>query len=195
MADCETFLAEYSALRDGLVPDGLRVVLEAHRDGCPSCARYDRVIRDGTEVVRRVPELDVSDDFMARLEGRLYEVDLERAVQASHAGAGAATVTLSVAALIAAAAWMPVVSLQAPSAASRAAGERAPATSTAVQMAVSPDTQFESARGATVAGQLMALGVMKTPYSDLLFRNSPLAAPVAVLAGYDGGGLALALPE
>lgn len=195
MVDCETFLAEYSALRDDLVPEEMRVALEAHRNACPSCARYDRVIRNGTQLVRETPELDVSDDFMARLEGRMYEVDLERAAQASHAGAGAATVTLSVAALIAAAAWMPVVSLQAPSAASRVAAERDAVPSPAMYVTVSPDTQFASARQVTLAGQLMALGVMETPYSDLLFRDSPLAAPVAVLAGYDGGPLALALPE
>lgn len=193
MVDCETFLAEYSALRDGLVSEGLRVALEAHRDGCSACARYDRVIRGGTRLVREQPALEVSDDFLARLEGRLYEVDLERVVEARYAGAGAgtATVTLSVAALIAAAAWMPVVSFENGS----AGADRVPASAPAVQVAVSPDTQFEAARQATLAGQLMALGVMETPYSDLLFRDSSLAAPVAVLAGYDGGGLALALPE
>lgn len=195
MVDCETFLAEYSALRDDLVSGFERAALEAHRDACPSCTRYDRVVRAGTKLVRETPELDVSDDFMARLEGRMYEVDLERAVQANHVGAGAATVTLSVAALIAAAAWMPVVSLQSPSATSRVAVERAAVPASAMYVTVSPDTQFDSARQVTLAGQLMALGVMETPYSDLLFRDSPLAAPVAVLAGYDGGALALAVAE
>src|SRR5688500_8635447 len=70
MMDCDTFLDGYSDFRDGMLPLPERVAFEAHLRDCASCARYDRVVAGGVKVLRGLPELEVADDFMERLQHR-----------------------------------------------------------------------------------------------------------------------------
>jgi hypothetical protein len=86
MMDCGTFLDGYSDFRDGqlMLPD--RVAFEAHLRECASCARYDRVVDGGVKVLRDLPELEVSGDFMERLQHRIWhEQDDMAAVRARRA--------------------------------------------------------------------------------------------------------------
>lgn len=177
--DCETFLAEYSAFRDGDVSREERTAFESHIGECPSCARYHRVVSRGAQVLRGLPEIDVSDDFASRLEGRLYEVDLEEAWKARRAPAGAAAATLSVAAAIALLAWVPLM---------RGAGGGLETLPSVAARAPRPIDRLAggSGRPGSLSAQLAALGVWNPPYSDL-FHDSPLATPVGTMAGYDGG--------
>ncbi len=105
MTSCERFLAGYSAFRDDALPWEERVEFEVHLDECASCARYDRVLRRGAEVYRDLPELEVSDDFSARLQHRIFTEDLETARARGGRSDGAALAALGMAAAIAAAAW------------------------------------------------------------------------------------------
>jgi anti-sigma factor RsiW len=79
MMDCGTFLDGYSEYRDDLLPLPERAAFEAHLRGCDSCARYDRVVAGGVRVLHSLPELEVSDDFMDRLQHRLWHVEDELA--------------------------------------------------------------------------------------------------------------------
>jgi hypothetical protein len=112
--DCGIFLDGYSDFRDDLLPLPRRVAFEAHLRECASCARYDRVVDGGVQVLRSTEELEVSDDFMERLQHRLYHVDDElaeaRARRARGPGAGrAARGAAAVAAAVVALALLPPV--------------------------------------------------------------------------------------
>ena len=43
-----------------------------HLEGCPRCARFDTTIRRGLLVVRNLPTVQPSRDFLPRLEARLH---------------------------------------------------------------------------------------------------------------------------
>jgi hypothetical protein len=77
--DCRTFLESFSEYRDELLPLPLRLDFEAHLRACPACARYERVVREGVQVLASGPAVRVSDRFMERLEHRLRHVDDEMA--------------------------------------------------------------------------------------------------------------------
>jgi hypothetical protein len=107
MVDCSRFLEGYSAYRDGELDDVVRAQFEAHRSECSSCARYDRVIRKGVELYLRCPEVTPSEDFLPRLQHRLYHIDEEMRAPARNSSGAQAAVTLALAASIAAIAWFP----------------------------------------------------------------------------------------
>ncbi|HEX7243384.1 MAG TPA: zf-HC2 domain-containing protein [Longimicrobiaceae bacterium] len=110
MVDCERFLDQYSEFRDGfLLPEESRE-FEAHLKACASCARYDRVVSRGTGIFRDLPELEVSEDFGARLQHRIF--NLEDEMRASRQGGFSgvpASAALSIAAVLAVTAWLPVL--------------------------------------------------------------------------------------
>jgi hypothetical protein len=106
--DCAGFLSEYSEYRDGLLPRVEAEAFDGHVSSCTSCARYDRVIRLGSREVAGLPPIAPSEDFMARLQHRLYTVDAERATSARAAGTSSMLV-LALAALLGIAAWGPLM--------------------------------------------------------------------------------------
>jgi hypothetical protein len=109
MLECSRFLEGYSAFRDGELEKWESEVYEAHLRSCPSCARYDRIIDRGVQLYRENCELAPSDDFLPRLQHRLYHVDEElRGAGRSGSGASAA-LTLGISAIIAAMAWVPAL--------------------------------------------------------------------------------------
>ncbi|MDB4948781.1 MAG: hypothetical protein JWM27_1430 [Gemmatimonadetes bacterium] len=176
MVDCQQFLAEYSALRDGDLPPQRMIELEVHRDECEGCAHYDRVVSLGTGVLRELPAIEAGEGFSARLMDRIEDVDREmawdRRTRASLAG------TVSVAALIAAAVWSPLVRHDAPSLPSIAAQPPR------LEGRFSDDGAAPSARDRGLTAQLSDLGVpvVDTPYRDLAFRQTSLAASLAAYA-------------
>ena len=186
MMDCERFLAGYSAFRDDELPWDERMEFELHLDDCESCARYDRVVSRGTELFLDLPELEVSDDFGARLQHSIYTVDAERLKARRERGAsGAAFATFAVAATVVAVAWVPL----------QGAGDSA---GRLPSVAASPPAGTDAARWADglhpeagrITSQLARMGVavVELPYHDLVFRkDSPLGSS---LASYEGGGAA-----
>jgi hypothetical protein len=87
--------------------------MEAHLAGCPSCARYDRVVSEGVEELLGVGELEPSYDFLPRLQHRLYNMEEEAArwSRRDRSGTSVGFVAL-LALLIAAAAWLPLMRSQ-----------------------------------------------------------------------------------
>lgn len=185
MTSCERFLAGYSAFRDDALPWEERVEFEVHLDECASCARYDRVVSRGAQVFRELPELEVSEDFAARLQHRIFTEDLEAArARTERRSAGAAFASVGVAAAIAAAAWVPLMREQAGDDAAQAA---APVSVAERLASWDAPAHFEAGR---VTSQLMRLGVAvaELPYHDLVFKkDGPLVASVAAFADADPG--------
>ncbi|HLU24740.1 MAG TPA: zf-HC2 domain-containing protein [Longimicrobiales bacterium] len=105
---CQEFLARYSDYLDEQLEPLEAALCRAHMERCPSCARYDRVLRRGLALVRELPQIEPSSDFMPRLQHRLYHVDddLEMGRRASGASA---MVTLAIAGMLAAVAWSPLI--------------------------------------------------------------------------------------
>ena len=191
MMSCEWFLAGYSAFRDDALPWEERVEFEVHMDECDSCARYHRVVSRGAEVYRELPELEVSDDFAARLQHRIFSEDLEAArARNERRSAGAALASLGVAAAIAAAAWVPLVRQQVQSGAPVARSVEQAAPFTGLLLAWDGPMHGEAGR---VTSQLVRLGVAVTelPYHDLVFKkDGPLATVAAFSEGAPGPGFA-----
>jgi hypothetical protein len=178
--DCGEFLAGYTDFRDGDLSGERWAAFAAHLAACGRCARYDHVVRRGTELVRELPELEVSDDFQERLQHRLWHVDEETSYAGRRSSAGAAAATLTVAATIALAAWVPLALRQGPA-------EPAPV----IAAQPSPFPGFEryataepAFRKDGLAARLEEVGVQvyPLPYRDLLYGGGTRAT-LASFAG------------
>jgi anti-sigma factor RsiW len=176
MMDCDTFLDGHSDFRDGLLMLPDRVAFEAHLRECDHCARYDRVLHKGVQVLRNRPELEVSDDFMDRLQHRLYHVDDEMANARRRRGpvSRGAVAALVAAASVAAVALIPQLYTGAgptvtmlPSVAATAPAAETPA----YRLANGPS----ASQG--LAAQLEEVGVevYPMPYGDVLYHNASYA--------------------
>src|SRR5690606_36943671 len=109
MVDCSTFLDDYSEFRDGLLGRELERSFRDHLEACPACARYDRVIEQGTRLFRDLPPVEPSHDFVPRPQHRLFHLE-EEMRRPGRAGSGASVAfTLAIAAVIGASAWMPAM--------------------------------------------------------------------------------------
>ena len=115
---CDEFLARHSEYLDGLLEPLAKARLSAHAAACGSCARYDRIVRKGIDLVRDLPDVEPSEEFEMRLQHRIFHMEDARALQPRAAGAAAA---LGVAAAIALLAWSPVLMKSDEAAMSRAA--------------------------------------------------------------------------
>jgi hypothetical protein len=109
MLDCSRFLEGYSAYRDGELQESERAAFAAHCASCASCAKYDRVIREGVRLYRSCPEIAPSDDFLPKLQHRLYHIEEEMRGPGRTGSGARAAVTLAVAASIAGLAWVPAL--------------------------------------------------------------------------------------
>lgn len=103
---CDEFLAHHSEYLDGFLTPVAAARLDAHATACGSCARYDRIVRKGIDLVRDLPDAAPSADFEMRLQHRIFHMEDARAFQPRAAGAAAA---LGVAAAIALLAWSPML--------------------------------------------------------------------------------------
>lgn len=73
---CGSFIDEYTDYRDGFVTPARGAEFREHSLRCPDCGRYDRVMRNGLELLSDLPQPKSPDDFMNRLQHRLYNLDL-----------------------------------------------------------------------------------------------------------------------
>lgn len=104
---CQQFIAGYTEYLDGAQPDERRDRFEVHMARCPSCARYDRVLRRGLRLVRDVPALPPSPDFEQRLQHGIFHVRDERSKRTRmNPTSGAAL--LAVAGLVSLVTWVPL---------------------------------------------------------------------------------------
>lgn len=181
MMDCGTFLDGYSDYRDGLLPLPRRAAFDAHLKACASCARYERVVDGGVQVLRGLPRLEVSDDFMERLQHRLWherdDLAAARARRSRRASRRAAGAAVAAAASIAAVALLPGIY-------SRSAPTVTMLPSVAASApAVEPPYRVASG-DAGLAARLEEVGVQvyPMPYADVLYHSASTAA----LASYGG---------
>lgn len=104
--DCDQFLEGYSDYRDDWLDPGERERFEAHMEACESCARYDRVVQRGLEILRDLPEVTPSSDFLPRLQHRIYHIEDGIPLRSAHPGGSAALVAVAAVGLLALA-WLP----------------------------------------------------------------------------------------
>ncbi len=172
MLDCSEFLDSYSEYRDGLLGEGRREAFLAHMAECPSCARYDRVIARGTELFRQLPKLQPSEDFLPRLQHRIFHVEDELRGLGRHASGASTALTFSIAALFALAAWLPALRTAPP------VLELAPVAARAPQPSAEASTLFRS--GPLLIQEQRAPrewnDLMAPASNDLFFRYSPMGA-------------------
>lgn len=108
--NCQEFLKLHSEFLDEQMPREEAERCRAHMASCASCARYDRIVRRGLELLRGRPAPEVSDGFTARLDQRVLGGGREDILTDRAAGAGSgATMALAIAALLALAAWGPLL--------------------------------------------------------------------------------------
>lgn len=109
MVDCSEFLEGYSDFRDGLLDAARTESWRAHLAACGSCRRYDRVVRSGTEVVRGLPTLEPSHDFLARLQHRIFHIEEERHSFGRDSSSVSVPLIALIAGVIGASAWFPLM--------------------------------------------------------------------------------------
>jgi anti-sigma factor RsiW len=175
MVDCSQFLDGYSDFRDGQLESEVREAYAAHMADCPGCARYHRVVDRGVQLFRELPEIRPSEDFLPRLQHRIFHLDEEQRRSGSYSSGVSAGLALAIAALLAIAAWVPSVRPRAATLTLPAVAARAPQATQEVPvlfrsgplLAPSPRAVDHHWNG---AGQ---------PTNALFFRYSPLgsAAP------------------
>lgn len=107
MVDCSQFLDGYSDFRDDLLASDVREAYAAHMAECPGCARYHRVVDRGVHLFRELPQLQASEDFLPRLQHRIYHLDEENRRSGSYSSGVSAGLVLAIATLLALAAWAP----------------------------------------------------------------------------------------
>jgi anti-sigma factor RsiW len=105
---CSDCLARHSEYLDGLMDAATAAEWRSHLAGCASCARYDRVIRRGVKVLAAQAEVEPSTDFMTHLQQRLLQEDRRAAMRPMTSLASA---SVAIAAMLAFAAWIPVLML------------------------------------------------------------------------------------
>jgi Putative zinc-finger len=189
MISCQTFLERYSAYLDHDVSWAEREEIEAHADECESCAHYDRVVRRGTDVLRDLPELEVSDDFGDRLQWRLYQADYE-AKRERIARPAQAMGTVALAGMIALAAWVPLMRPRPPVGSLPAVAAAAPARPGVLRRLL-PDAAHKEATGLTSRLAELGVRVREMPYHDVVFgSHAPLETGLAItLPATAGAGI------
>jgi hypothetical protein len=69
--DCREFRDRHVDYTDGTCLEAERVAAQAHLGACPSCARFDLVIRRGLLVARNLPSVPATPRFQAALTLRI----------------------------------------------------------------------------------------------------------------------------
>ena len=107
--NCQEFLKLHSEYLDERLAAEDADRCAAHAAVCASCARYDRVVRRGVELLRKLPPVPVSPDFMGRLDARIESARDDVFAARGTGAASGAVVSLAIAAMLALAAWGPML--------------------------------------------------------------------------------------
>ncbi len=105
---CSECLARHSEYVDGIMDAGTAAQWRTHLENCPDCARYDRVLRRGLTYLAAQPRAELTPDFTLQLQHRLAFEERRAALRPI---TSMATASLLVAAMLAFAAWVPVLML------------------------------------------------------------------------------------
>jgi hypothetical protein len=106
---CSEFHERFSDYYDGTGEPSFLGEADAHVASCPDCRRYHAVLVQGSAILRSTPRLAVSEDFLGRLQHRIYHV--EDGVSLGREAGSATTISaaVAIAALVALAAWSPAL--------------------------------------------------------------------------------------
>jgi hypothetical protein len=74
MMDCRQFREKHVSFVDDVLPAIEMRAMHHHRAVCPRCSRHDTAIRRSLLLVRNLPPIEPSPDFVARLNERLAEL-------------------------------------------------------------------------------------------------------------------------
>lgn len=105
---CEEFIGLATEAVDGGVGPLDSARMAAHMSACSSCARYHRVLNRGLTLVRELPEIEPSPDFIVQLHRRLRAADDEM-LQRQRSASSGVLVAFALAGLVAFAAWGPLL--------------------------------------------------------------------------------------
>lgn len=105
---CRDFLARQSEYMDEVMHPLEAALWRKHAECCPSCARYDRVMRRGLRLARDLASIEPSPDFHPRLQYRLNHMEESLRAGSRASGAGA-VLSLAVAGALALLAWGPLL--------------------------------------------------------------------------------------
>jgi len=72
--DCRAFRKHHVAFVDDFLPAVEMEAMQRHLRMCSRCSRHDTVVRRSLLIVRNLPTIEPSPDFMARLNARLQDV-------------------------------------------------------------------------------------------------------------------------
>jgi hypothetical protein len=72
--DCRDFRNKHVAFVDDLLSAVEMDALQQHLRACPRCSRQDTVVRRSLLLVRNLPSIEPSPEFMARLNARLEQL-------------------------------------------------------------------------------------------------------------------------
>ena len=72
--DCREFRDKHVGFVDDVLPSVEMEVMHRHLQSCPRCTRHDIAVRRGLLLVRNIPRIEPSADFMARLNERLATI-------------------------------------------------------------------------------------------------------------------------
>ena len=139
MLSCSDCLARHSEFLDGVMDSGTEALWQAHIAGCADCARYDRVLRRGLTLLSARPQLEPTPDFIVHLQHRLAVEDRNMVMRPVRS---LAVASISVAAMLAFVAWLPVVLFS--DAAQPAVAVSAPASPVATEIAWHGESAVES---------------------------------------------------
>ena len=167
---CDAYMASHSEYLDGLLSPVAAAQLGAHADACADCARYDRIVRKGIDLVRDLPAVEPSPEFEMRLQHRIFHMEDAAALQPR---ATSAATALGVAAAIALLAWSPLLVVSGKRDAGAVAGfEQAPENAFVVfdtGPMFSQSTWYPTTMPAAPAHQPSAMFAMfPGPYSPLV---------------------------
>lgn len=76
--DCREFREKHVGFVDDTLPAVEMYAMVEHVRTCARCSRQDSAVRRGLLLVRNLPQIEPSPDFMARLNSRLEELHVAR---------------------------------------------------------------------------------------------------------------------
>lgn len=106
MLSCKEVLARHSEYLDGELALADLEIWRAHLAACPPCARYDRILRKGVRLLSETPQVEPDPSFKLHLRYRLADEEHRLNVRPATMNAAA---SVSVAAMLALAAWLPIM--------------------------------------------------------------------------------------
>lgn len=166
--NCSQVVANFTDYLDGVASAADAAAIERHLRRCPECIRYQNVLRHGAELLRSLPEPELREDFVPRLQHRIFHVDHERVLH-EHGGSGVPAMTvLAMAVLLAVVAWSPMLFTGAPVIELEPiVVDRAPARSPVQPVGSTPPGVFSTKSDADLARGLWA--------NTLLYDYTPLS--------------------